>query len=53
VRSAVDDVSVLDHGDAVGQTQRRAPVGDEERRAPLEQPAQGGVDLLFDAGVDR
>ena len=28
-------------------------MGDQQRGAPLQQAAQGGVDLLLDAGVDR
>ena len=48
----VDDAPAIDDGDPVGQVQRRAPVGDEERRAVGHQPAQRLVDRLLGGGVD-
>ncbi len=53
VGARVDDPPLVEHDDAVGQAQRRAPVGDEDRRPADHQPAQGRVDLLFDPAVDR
>ena len=50
---ASSDPAVVDHDDAVGEPQRRTPVGDEDRRAARHQLAQRRVDLLLDAGVDR
>ncbi len=44
---------VLDQHDAVGEAQGGAPVGDEHGRASGHELAQGRVDLLLGAGVDR
>ena len=43
----------VDDHDAVGQAQRRAAVGDEERGAAGHDLAERGVDLLLGRGVDR
>ena len=53
VRARVDDLAVVDHDDAIGERQRRAPVRDEQRRARAGDPAQRRVDLLLDPRVDR
>ena len=53
VGADVDDPAVVEDGDAVGQRQRRAPVGDEQRGAALRERAQRVVDRLLGGGVDR
>ena len=45
--------SGVEHDDAVGQAQRRAAVGDEDRRAVGHQLPQGVVDGLLGRRVDR
>ena len=46
------DASVFKQDDAIGQADGREPVGDDERRAPFHEDAQGVVDLLFHLHVD-
>jgi hypothetical protein len=41
------DTPVVDHDDPLGQLQGGAAMGHQQRGAAAEQPAQGGVDLLF------
>ena len=40
VRAALDDRAVLDDGDLVGRPDRREPVGDDDRRAPVQRLGQ-------------
>src|SRR5690348_9794803 len=53
MRPALDDLAVLEHDDHVGVADRRESVGDDERRASLEERAQGGLDLPLGADVHR
>ena len=47
-----DDAATFDEHDAVGETDRRQPVRDHERRAAGEQRAERVVDVLLDLHVD-
>ena len=53
MRSLLDDLPVLEHDDQVGVADRREPVGDDERRAAVQQAAQRALDLPLGADVDR
>src|SRR5260221_491546 len=44
VRAALDDAAFLDHQDLIRATDRRKPVRDHERRPPLHQVLEPGVD---------
>jgi hypothetical protein len=48
-----DDLAVIEQHHAVGQRDRRRPVGDDQRRAVLHHLAQRGADLVLLGGVDR
>ena len=48
-----DHVAAVESEHALGERDRREPVGDHESCAVLEQGAEGCVDLLFDVDVDR
>ncbi len=52
VRADVDNAALVEDSDAIGEVQRGAAVGYQERRAALHDHAQGGVDPLFHLGVD-
>ena len=52
VRSRVDHLPVVDDHDPIGERQGRATVRDEQRRSGARDSAQGGVDLVLDAGID-
>ncbi len=52
VGADIDDTPFVKDGDPVGEVERRAAVGDEERRAPRHDPPEGVVDPLLDGGVD-
>ncbi len=52
VGALLDDPSVIEDDDPVGQMQGRATVGDEQRGAIGHDPAEGVVDGLLDLGVD-
>ena len=51
-RPDVDDPAAIEHRDPVGQLQRRAAVGDQQRGAVGHHPPQRRVDLGLDARVD-
>src|SRR5262249_31656485 len=53
VRSLLDDAAVLEQDDRRRVPDRREPVGDDERRAAVEQAAQRVLDLALRADVDR
>ncbi len=53
VGALVEHAAVVDHHDAVGESQRRAAVGHEQGGATLHQLVERSVDLVLDAGVDR
>ena len=42
--AGLDNAPVLDDDDAVGALRGREAVGDEDRRAPLQEPGQGLLD---------
>ena len=52
MRALVDDVTLIDHDDAVRELEGRAAVRDQDRRASHEDPPQRVVDLGFDPRVD-
>ena len=47
-----DDAAAFEHGDAVGERDRRRPVGDHERRAALHHLGEGSADLVLLGRVD-
>ncbi len=51
--AVIDQSAVFEHGDLIGQCDRREAVGDHDRRAVLHHLAQRQLDLAFGAGVDR
>src|SRR5438105_11669739 len=53
VRSLLDDPAVLEHDDQIGVADRRQAVRDHESGPAVQQPAQGALDLLLGADVDR
>ena len=53
VRALLDDRAVLEHDDQVGVADRREAVGDDERRAAVQQPSQRALDAALGADVDR
>ena len=48
-----DHPTLVEHGNAIRQVQRRASMGDEQGRASPHDLAQRRVDPLFHLGVDR
>ncbi len=44
MRAALGDAVVLDHEQAIGGAHRAQPVGDDDRRASLQEPTQRGLD---------
>src|SRR5262249_6786414 len=53
VRSLLDDAAVLEDDDDAGVADRRKAMGDDERGATVQQPAESAFDLLLGADVDR
>ena len=51
VRALLDDPALLEHDDPTGELERRAAVGDQQRRAPGHVLAQSVVDRLLDRRV--
>jgi len=52
VRAHVDQPSLSQNGDPVGQLERRAAVRDQQRGAPGHHLVQGGVDLCLGPRID-
>ena len=52
MRSLIDQPPSMEEQNPVGQADLRKPVGDQERRAPLEDPPHGLLDLVFGGAVD-
>ncbi len=52
-RADVDNPAAVEHGDPVGEFQRRGAVGDDQRRPLPGHLVQPGVDVRLDLGVDR
>ena len=53
VAAVGDDAPTIEHHHAVGEADRREPVGDDQRGAPVHERAQRAVDLELALGVDR
>ena len=51
MRAARRDLAVLEHDDLVGQRDRRQPVRDHERRAPLHHLGERVLDAVLGGGV--
>ena len=52
VRAALDDLAVLEHQNLIGAPDRRQPVRDDERRAPLPQRPQAVLDQRLALAVE-
>ena len=52
VRALLDDPAAVEHDDPAGLADRRQAVGDDDRRAAREQPAQAGLDAALGVQVD-
>ena len=53
VGAALDDPALVEHDDLVGVAHGREPVGDRDRRAPLGQPLELGLDGRLGLRVER
>ena len=52
MRTLLGDASVVDDDDLVGVVHRGEPVGDDDRRAPLQQRVERILHQLFALGVE-
>ena len=52
MRAVVEQAAALEHGDLVGERDRRQAVGDDERRAARHDLLQRALDLLLGRRVD-
>ena len=53
MRAVGDDAAVVEQHDAVGERDRRGPVGDDDRRPALHHLGERGPDLVLLGRVDR
>ena len=51
--AALGDDALVEHEDLVGVDDRRQPMGDDQRRAPLRDALQRGLNLAFGEAVER
>ena len=53
MRPLFNDATVLHHGDAVGRTNGRQPVRDDQRGAPRHQPFERAQERCLGLGIER
>ena len=53
VRTDLRDTAVIEHNDAIRRSDRRQAMGDDERRAPPDQPLESLLHLAFRLAVER
>ena len=53
MRAALGDHALVEHQDLVGVDDGRQPVGDDQRRAPLRDALERGLDFALGEAVER